>query len=64
MTAEEIGQRVVNARRQARLTQVQLAELAGLSDRTVREIEHGSGSPALGSVLEVLDVLGLEIEVR
>lgn len=58
-----IGNAIRDARKVAGLTQVQVAELAGISDATLREIEHGSGSPRLQSVLETLDVLGLRLEV-
>ncbi|PMC75092.1 MULTISPECIES: helix-turn-helix domain-containing protein [unclassified Brachybacterium] len=59
-----LGAALRDARKQAGLTQLQLAELAGLSDRTVREIEKGSGSPGLAAVLTVADVLGMRLELR
>lgn len=61
--AATIGTAIRRARKDAGLTQQQLAELAELSDRTVREIELGSGNPGLGSVLVVLTVLGLDLTV-
>ncbi|GAA4527648.1 hypothetical protein GCM10023160_24230 [Brachybacterium paraconglomeratum] len=61
--ATEIGRSIRRARKDAGLTQQQLGELAGLSDRTIREIEIGSGSPGLRSVLTVLAVLGLSVNV-
>ena len=57
-----LGTAVRAARKDARLTQQQLADLAGCSDRTLREIEQGSGSPSIGTVIDVLDVLGLRLE--
>ncbi|RAV32798.1 helix-turn-helix domain-containing protein [Corynebacterium heidelbergense] len=60
----KIGAAVRTARKQYRLTQVQLAELVGLSDRTVRAIEQGSGSPSLNAVVATLTALGLRLEVR
>lgn len=61
--AAGIGTAVRRARKDAGLTQQQLGELAGLSDRTIREIETGSGSPGLRSVLTVITVLGLSFTV-
>jgi y4mF family transcriptional regulator len=61
--AATIGTAIRRARKDAGLTQQQLAELAELSDRTVREIELGSGTPGLGSVIVVLTVLGLDLTV-
>ncbi|MCL6424202.1 helix-turn-helix domain-containing protein [Brachybacterium sp. JHP9] len=60
---ESLGASIRAARREARLTQTELGELAGLSDRTVREIENGSPSPAVGSVLRLLEILGLHVSV-
>ncbi|PFG28835.1 predicted transcriptional regulator [Corynebacterium renale] len=62
-TAEEIGARVRATRKHYRITQVQLAELSGLSDKTVRDIEHGTGTASLAAVIAVLNVVGLRLEV-
>ena len=61
--ATEIGIAVRRARKEAGLTQQQLGELAGVSDRTLRDIESGAGSPALRTVLTVAAVLGLQVTV-
>ncbi|NKY57654.1 helix-turn-helix domain-containing protein [Nocardia flavorosea] len=61
--AERIGGEIRAARRRYRLTQEQLAELAGTSTRTVRDIEHGTGATSVGTVAEVADVLGLTLGV-
>lgn len=60
--AARIGAAVRNMRKEYRLTQLQLSEMAGISDRTLREIEKGSGSPSLGAVLAVTNVLGISLE--
>jgi y4mF family transcriptional regulator len=61
---QQIGADIRAARRQYRLTQEQLAELAGTSTRTIRDIEHGTGATGVGTVAEVADVLGLALEVH
>jgi y4mF family transcriptional regulator len=61
---QRIGADIRAARRQYRLTQDQLAELAGTSTRTIRDIEHGTGTTGVGTVAEVADVLGLALEVH
>ena len=61
---EAIGGAVRRARRDAGLTQAQLAELAETSERTVRDIERGTGSPSLAVVVRTAGVLGLTIEAR
>lgn len=60
---QTLGAAIRDERRAARLTQAQLAELAGCSDRTLRDIERGAGSPSIGTVVAVLDALGLGLEV-
>ncbi|RBO91410.1 helix-turn-helix domain-containing protein [Nocardia puris] len=57
----DIGRAVRTTRRAYNLTQEQLAELAGTSTRTIREIEHGSGSTSIGTVAAVLGALGLTL---
>lgn len=58
---QRIGAEIRAARRRYQLTQEQLAELAGTSTRTVRDIEHSTGTTGVGTVAEVADVLGLTL---
>lgn len=46
-----------------RSTQEQLAELAGTSTRTIRDIEHGSGSTSIATVVAVADAVGLTLGI-
>ena len=61
---QELGRALKAARKEAGLTQVQLAELVDLSDRTVRDVEKGAGGVSLGAALKIVDALGLHLEVR
>jgi len=55
---------VVRARRAVlRLTQQDLAELAGVSERFVRFVEQGKRSVQLDSLLVLLETLGLELQL-
>lgn len=45
------------------LTQRDLAELAGVSERFVRFVEQGKPSVQLDSLIAVLDALGLELKI-
>ena len=47
-----------------RLTQQNLADLAGVSRSSVQSLERGSGSISFGSVVEIADALGLRIDVN
>jgi y4mF family transcriptional regulator len=58
-----IAEGIRRTRKEAGLTQEQLAQLAGTSERTVRAIETGSGNPSLQSVVAVAHVLGLNLAV-
>jgi len=56
--AQELGDRLRNCRLQRRLEQTELAERAGISDRTVRALEKGTGS-SVDSLLRVMKALGI-----
>ena len=47
-----------------RLTQQNLADLAGVSRSSVQSLERGSGSISFGSVVDIADALGLHVDVR
>ncbi|MDY6054761.1 helix-turn-helix transcriptional regulator [Micrococcus sp.] len=63
-TLTRIGESVRATRRAMHLTQQELADLAGVSDATVRQIERATGRGTLSSLLAVLGVLGLDLEVH
>ena len=46
------------------ISQADLAEMAGVSLATVKDIERGKGNPSLLTTGKLLDVLGLEIVYR
>jgi putative transcriptional regulator len=58
---KSIGNSVRVARKAAGLTQSVLANLAGVSERTVRAIATGTGNPTLGAVVRVANALGLRV---
>ncbi|MET3920947.1 helix-turn-helix domain-containing protein [Arthrobacter sp. UYEF20] len=58
---ESIAATVRSARKEAGLKQSDLADLAGVSERTVRAIETGTGNPTLAAVVAVANVLGLRV---
>lgn len=54
---------VIRANRKAKgLTQQDLADLSGVSDRFLRELEKGKPSAEIGKVMGVLSTLGFELE--
>jgi y4mF family transcriptional regulator len=64
MTAHELGAQVSTRRQQLRLGQEELAELAGVSVRFVRDLEHGKITVRLDKVECILDALGLAMTVQ
>ena len=60
MLGDEIRQR----RRELGLSQRELAELADVSERFVRALEHDKPSVQLDHVRAVLEVLGLELRLH
>ncbi|MFJ6280282.1 helix-turn-helix transcriptional regulator [Arthrobacter subterraneus] len=61
---DEIAKSVRDARKQAGITQRDLADLSGVSERTIRAIETGTGNPSMAAVMAAARVLGLRVEVR
>ena len=55
--ARELGERALDLRLRKRLNQSELAELAGVSDRTVRALEQGRGS-SVDTLLRIMKALG------
>ena len=61
---EEWSEQIVARRREVGLRQADLAQLAEVSERFVREVEAGKASVRLDKLRPVLDVLGLELALR
>lgn len=62
-TVSVLGLEIRRARKDAGLTQGELADLAEVSERTVRALETAIGNPSLRAVASVLNVLGLKLGV-
>ncbi len=59
----QIGELLKHHRKRAGLTQLALADLAGVGKTTVFDIEHGKATVQLDSLLAVLEVLNIRIEL-
>lgn len=58
---EQLRQLIIQTRKARKLSQRQLGEQIGLSQKHISEIENGKISPRYDTVLEVLRVLGLDL---
>lgn len=59
----DIGVLIRKRRGFLKLTQSELAQRAGISLRSLKSIEYGTGNPAYGHIEKVLDVLGMKLAV-
>lgn len=59
-----LAKKIKTRREQLGYTQPDLAELTGISLRTIRSIENGEGSTSILFWLKILDVLGLEMKIQ
>ena len=58
-SVEEIGKLVRDERRRQKVTQLQLAGLAGTGIRLVSDLENGKGTIQIQKLLAVVQTLGL-----
>jgi len=56
-----IGKSIKARRKMLRVTQTQLAELAGISVNTLYKIERGQTNPTLETLTKIANVLGMEV---
>lgn len=59
-----LGEDVRERRRDLALLQVDVADMAGVSERFVRELEHDKATLRLDKTRAVLEVLGLELRAE
>ena len=62
-TKSEIGEIIRKRRELLGLLQPQLAEISGVSRRTIQLIEMGKANPSLEVLLKIADPLGLSIKL-
>ena len=60
----DLIQRLKNRREELGVTQEQLAELAAVALRTVKELDAGKGNPTVNTLMKLADVLGMELKLE
>jgi transcriptional regulator with XRE-family HTH domain len=58
-----IVNKIKERRETLNVTQEQLAELANVGLRTLKELERGKGNPTIETISKLADVLGLEVQL-
>jgi transcriptional regulator with XRE-family HTH domain len=64
MHQDNLIERLKARRQELGVTQKQLAELAEVALRTVKELDSGKGNPSLRTLLKLVDVLGMELKLE
>ena len=64
MNNQQIGKIIQERRGYLNLTQKDVAEMAGITFKSVSEIELCLRNPSLNTLKSILDVLGLELTVQ
>ena len=62
-SSSDIGRAIRSCRKDAGISQLELAQLSGCSQRLVSQVEQGKPTAELGKVLSILDALGLTVDV-
>ena len=64
MDTKEIGTIIKERRKLLGVNQQTLADLAGVGLNTLVAIERGDGNPQLSTLLNILDTLGLQMDIK
>ncbi len=64
MNNQQIGKIVQERRDYLNLTQKDVAEMSGITFKSISEIELGRRNPSINTLNRVLDVLGLILSVK
>ena len=59
----KLGEKIKERREILHLLQSQLADLSGISVRTIQLIDQGKANPSLETLLKLSDPLGLNLEL-
>ncbi len=60
----KLGKILKEARKEQKLTQLQLAGYSGVGVRFVRELENGKQSCHIGKAIQIVSMLGIDIHLN
>ena len=61
---KNLGEQIAQRRKYFRISQADLAEMAGVSLRTVSAIENGSANPSISILSNIVEILGFVITLQ
>lgn len=64
MLVKYIGETIKSRRKELRITQPHLAELAQISTNTLYKLERGQGNPSLDVLNKLTEVLGMQLKLE
>ena len=64
MDLKEIGRTIKERRGVLGVNQRTVSELSGVAVNTLVAIERGEGNPQISTLMEVLDTIGLQLEIK
>jgi len=64
MHYSDIYKKIKERRSLLGITQQDLADISGVGLRTIKEIETNKGNPSINTLLKLLDVLGMELDLK
>lgn len=59
----QLGKTIFNRRKELNLRQDDLAEMSGVTVRTIYNIEEGKGNPSIRTLSKLCEVLGMQIAI-
>ena len=64
MLLTDIYQKIRERRSLLSITQQDLADISGVGLRTIKEIETRKGNPSVNTLSKILEVLGMELDLK
>lgn len=64
MLVKTLGETIKSRRKELKITQPDLAELAKVSTNTLYKLERGHGNPSLDVLNKLAEVMGLELNLK
>ena len=58
--SKRLGDSIYQNRKRLKMTQAELAEKAGVTEQTIRKIEHGEDNPQLEVLCSLITTLGID----